>query len=159
MLVEIVVAVISGSLALLADAGHMLTDAGALAGSIWAIRLAAPLALGQVQALPVPGHLDVGDRTLELHPTGGHTADGMAVWAPWAGVLVAMSVFVAVAVLVGAAVRLGVGLATGTVAVAVGVGGATGGVAVGAGPEPPTDNETSSRKKFVEAVPPVCPEK
>ncbi|WP_354699307.1 hypothetical protein DSM112329_05019 [Paraconexibacter sp. AEG42_29] len=46
------------------------------------------LGLGGVQALPVPGHLDVGDQTLELHPTGGHTADGMAVWVPWARVLV-----------------------------------------------------------------------
>lgn len=46
------------------------------------------LSLGQIQALPVPGHIDIGDRTLELHPTGGHTADGMAVWIPWAKVLV-----------------------------------------------------------------------
>jgi glyoxylase-like metal-dependent hydrolase (beta-lactamase superfamily II) len=48
-----------------------------------------PLSLGQVQALPVPGHLEVGDAELELHLTEGHTADGMAVWIPWAGVLVA----------------------------------------------------------------------
>jgi len=41
MIVEVVVAVTSGSLALLADAGHMLTDAAAIAGSIWALRLAA----------------------------------------------------------------------------------------------------------------------
>lgn len=40
MVVEIVVATLSGSLALLADAGHMLTDAGALAVAIWAARLA-----------------------------------------------------------------------------------------------------------------------
>ncbi|MGA8295840.1 MAG: cation diffusion facilitator family transporter [Acidimicrobiales bacterium] len=40
IVVEIVVAVLSGSLALLADAGHMLADAGALAASIWAARLA-----------------------------------------------------------------------------------------------------------------------
>jgi len=46
MLVEVVVAVTSGSLALLADAGHMLTDAGALAGAIWAARLAARPAQG-----------------------------------------------------------------------------------------------------------------
>jgi len=46
MLVEVVVALLSGSLALLADAGHMLTDAGALAGSIWALRLAARPAAG-----------------------------------------------------------------------------------------------------------------
>jgi glyoxylase-like metal-dependent hydrolase (beta-lactamase superfamily II) len=48
-----------------------------------------PLSLGQVQALPVPGHLEVGDAELELHPADGHTADGMAVWIPWARVLVA----------------------------------------------------------------------
>jgi glyoxylase-like metal-dependent hydrolase (beta-lactamase superfamily II) len=47
-----------------------------------------PLSLGQVQALPVPGHVGVGDHELELHPADGHTADGMAVWAPWARVLV-----------------------------------------------------------------------
>lgn len=40
MLVEIVVSVLSHSLALMSDAGHMLTDAGALGGSLWAIRLA-----------------------------------------------------------------------------------------------------------------------
>ncbi|MGH9064021.1 MAG: cation diffusion facilitator family transporter [Acidimicrobiales bacterium] len=40
MVVEVVMAVVSGSLALFADAGHMLTDAGAIAGSVWAMRLA-----------------------------------------------------------------------------------------------------------------------
>ncbi|MGZ6682295.1 MAG: MBL fold metallo-hydrolase [Solirubrobacteraceae bacterium] len=49
----------------------------------------APLALGQVQALPVPGRVELGERELELHPADGHTEDGMAVWAPWASVLVA----------------------------------------------------------------------
>jgi glyoxylase-like metal-dependent hydrolase (beta-lactamase superfamily II) len=48
---------------------------------------ARPLSLGAVQALPVPGGLDVGARELELIPTPGHTGDGMAIWAPWAGVL------------------------------------------------------------------------
>jgi glyoxylase-like metal-dependent hydrolase (beta-lactamase superfamily II) len=48
-----------------------------------------PLSLPGVQALPVPGHVEVGDRELELHPADGHTADGMAVWVPWAQVLVA----------------------------------------------------------------------
>ena len=47
-----------------------------------------PLSLGQVQALPVPGHLEVGDAEIELHPADGHTADGMAMWVPWARVLV-----------------------------------------------------------------------
>ncbi|MDP2713126.1 MAG: MBL fold metallo-hydrolase [Solirubrobacteraceae bacterium] len=50
---------------------------------------ATPLSLGQVQALPVPGHCEIGDGELELHPTDGHTADGMAVWVGWARVLVA----------------------------------------------------------------------
>lgn len=48
----------------------------------------APLSLGQVQALPVPGHCAIGDEELELHPADGHTADGMAVWIGWARVLV-----------------------------------------------------------------------
>jgi glyoxylase-like metal-dependent hydrolase (beta-lactamase superfamily II) len=48
----------------------------------------APLSLGQVQALPVPGHVELGANEIELHPADGHTADGMALWAPWAGVLV-----------------------------------------------------------------------
>lgn len=47
----------------------------------------APLALGDWQPLPVPGHCAVGDRELELHPADGHTSDGMALLAPWAGVL------------------------------------------------------------------------
>src|SRR3954447_20431809 len=48
-----------------------------------------PLALPGAQQLPVPGHVGVGERELELHPADGHTADGMAVWVPWARVLVA----------------------------------------------------------------------
>lgn len=60
-----------------------------------------PLALGSLQALPVPGRVRIGTpptltpstrtppiRELELHPAVGHTADGMAVWIPWARVLV-----------------------------------------------------------------------
>jgi glyoxylase-like metal-dependent hydrolase (beta-lactamase superfamily II) len=46
-----------------------------------------PLALGQVQTLPVPGSVDLGDQELELHPASGHTSDGMAVFARWCGVL------------------------------------------------------------------------
>ncbi len=48
----------------------------------------APLSLGQVEALPVPGYCGLGDGELELHPADGHTVDGMAVWVPWARVLV-----------------------------------------------------------------------
>ena len=40
MVGEVVAAVIGGSLALFADAGHMLTDVAALSASIWAARLA-----------------------------------------------------------------------------------------------------------------------
>jgi len=47
-----------------------------------------PLSLGQVQALPVPGHCAIGDAELELHPADGHTADGMAIWIDWARTLV-----------------------------------------------------------------------
>jgi glyoxylase-like metal-dependent hydrolase (beta-lactamase superfamily II) len=50
---------------------------------------ARPLALAGIQELPVPGHLGLGaEHELELHPTSGHTADGMAIWVPWARILV-----------------------------------------------------------------------
>jgi glyoxylase-like metal-dependent hydrolase (beta-lactamase superfamily II) len=49
----------------------------------------APLSLGAVQALPVPGRLDLGDRELELHPAEGHTADGCAVLSRAHGLLAA----------------------------------------------------------------------
>jgi glyoxylase-like metal-dependent hydrolase (beta-lactamase superfamily II) len=48
-----------------------------------------PLALGAVQALPVPGRCAIGERELEVHRTEGHTEEGMAIWIPWAKVLVA----------------------------------------------------------------------
>ncbi len=48
-----------------------------------------PLALGSVQALPVPGRCAVGDRELELYAAAGHTPDGMAILVPWALVLIA----------------------------------------------------------------------
>lgn len=41
MVFEVIAAILAGSLALLADAGHMLTDVGALAGALWASHLAA----------------------------------------------------------------------------------------------------------------------
>jgi glyoxylase-like metal-dependent hydrolase (beta-lactamase superfamily II) len=48
-----------------------------------------PLGLGQVQALPVPGKLELGERELELHPAEGHTPDGMAIFDAGAKVLCA----------------------------------------------------------------------
>jgi glyoxylase-like metal-dependent hydrolase (beta-lactamase superfamily II) len=53
------------------------------------VRRPTPLALGSLQALDVPGDCEIGSRELVLHPAEGHTADGMAVWIGWAGVLVA----------------------------------------------------------------------
>jgi cobalt-zinc-cadmium efflux system protein len=47
MIAEVVVAGISGSLALLSDAGHMLSDVGALGASLWAIQLGGRPALGK----------------------------------------------------------------------------------------------------------------
>ena len=46
MIVEVVVGFVVGSVALIADAGHMLSDVGALAASLWAIKLAAKPAAG-----------------------------------------------------------------------------------------------------------------
>ena len=49
----------------------------------------APLSLGAVQPLAVPGRCAIGAAELELHEATGHTPDGMAVWIGWARVLVA----------------------------------------------------------------------
>ncbi len=46
MVVEVVVAVVANSLVLLSDAGHMLSDVGAIGASLWAMRLAARPASG-----------------------------------------------------------------------------------------------------------------
>jgi glyoxylase-like metal-dependent hydrolase (beta-lactamase superfamily II) len=48
----------------------------------------APLSLGSIQPLPVPGKVEIGDEEVELHPAEGHTSDGMALMARWCGVLV-----------------------------------------------------------------------
>jgi len=47
-----------------------------------------PLGLGNVQSLPVPGYVELGDQELELHPADGHTSDGTAILARFAGLLV-----------------------------------------------------------------------
>ena len=57
-----------------ADAEHYVARAG-------------PLSLGSYQSLPVPGFVGLGDQELELHPAEGHTPDGTAVFARWAGIL------------------------------------------------------------------------
>jgi glyoxylase-like metal-dependent hydrolase (beta-lactamase superfamily II) len=67
------------------DAEHYVEDRGLLA-------------LGSLQALPVPGRVEIGSvadpsagaarHELELYAADGHTADGAAYWLPWARVLV-----------------------------------------------------------------------
>ena len=51
-----------------------------------------PLSLPGAQTMPVPGHCSLGEgeaaAELDLIDTPGHTADGMAIHVPWAGVLV-----------------------------------------------------------------------
>lgn len=47
-----------------------------------------PLALGNLQSLPVPGYLELGGQEIELHPADGHTPDGTALLARFMGVLV-----------------------------------------------------------------------
>ena len=48
MVAEVVAAVLAGSVALLSDAAHMLTDAGALGASLWALHLAERPAAGRM---------------------------------------------------------------------------------------------------------------
>jgi glyoxylase-like metal-dependent hydrolase (beta-lactamase superfamily II) len=46
-----------------------------------------PLSLGAVQTLPAPGSVELGEDELEVQPAEGHTSDGIALFAPWCGVL------------------------------------------------------------------------
>ncbi len=90
---EVTAALLSGSLALLSDAGHMLADVGAIAGSLWAIRLAArppagawtfgwqraeilSAAVNGVTLLVVAGILTVQAVTRLIHP---HAVDAAPV--------------------------------------------------------------------------------
>ncbi len=54
----------------------------------WYLERERPLSLPGAEALPVPGFLEIGSNEIELHPADGHTADGMALFARWCGVLV-----------------------------------------------------------------------
>lgn len=54
----------------------------------WYITRPRPLSLGELQPLPVPGRLDLGDQTIDVHDGAGHTGDGMILWLPWARVLI-----------------------------------------------------------------------
>ncbi len=52
------------------------------------VKRPAPLALGSYQSLPVPGKMELGQSEVEMHPTGGHTADGTALLVRSASLLV-----------------------------------------------------------------------
>ncbi len=54
----------------------------------WYLQRKGTLSIPGAEALPVPGLLEIGERELELHPADGHTADGMAIFARWCGVLI-----------------------------------------------------------------------
>lgn len=57
----------------------------------WYVEGRKPLGLADFQALPVPGRISIGSETvheLEVYPADGHTGDGIALWVPWAEVLI-----------------------------------------------------------------------
>lgn len=54
----------------------------------WYINREERLALGELQPLPVPGRLDLGDQTVDVHDGAGHTGDGLILWLEWAQVLI-----------------------------------------------------------------------
>lgn len=46
-----------------------------------------PLRFGTMQGVPVPGEVELAGEWIELYPAAGHTEDGTALFAPWAGLL------------------------------------------------------------------------
>ncbi|WP_084479188.1 cation diffusion facilitator family transporter [Nocardia jejuensis] len=73
LLGEVIVGVVSGSLALLSDAAHMLTDAASIVLALWAIRLAAK---------PAQGRMTFGWKRAEIlsAQANGLTLLGLAAW-------------------------------------------------------------------------------
>ena len=51
------------------------------------VRRAEPLRFGTMQGVPVPGEIEVGGEWVDLVRAPGHTEDGTALFAPWAGLL------------------------------------------------------------------------
>ncbi len=54
----------------------------------WYVQRPAPLALGELQPLPVPGRLELGEQQVDVLDGAGHTGDGMVLWLPWAQTLI-----------------------------------------------------------------------
>lgn len=54
----------------------------------WYVDRAQPLSLGELQPLPVPGRLELGDETIDVHDGSGHTGDGLILWVGWARTLI-----------------------------------------------------------------------
>lgn len=54
----------------------------------WYLQRPAPLSLGELQPLPVPGRLELGEQLVDVHDGSGHTGDGLILWLPWARTLI-----------------------------------------------------------------------
>jgi cobalt-zinc-cadmium efflux system protein len=79
MAVEVVIGLVAGSLALLSDAAHMLTDAASIALAVWVIRLA---------ARPAAGRMTYGWKRAEIlsAQANGLTLLLLAVWLTYEAV-------------------------------------------------------------------------
>ncbi|MBJ7470793.1 MAG: MBL fold metallo-hydrolase [Solirubrobacteraceae bacterium] len=54
----------------------------------WYVQRPSPLALGELQPLPVPGRLELGEQQADVLDGAGHTGDGLLLWLPWAQTLI-----------------------------------------------------------------------
>lgn len=79
MLLEVVVGIVASSLALISDAGHMLTDVGAIALALFAMRMA---------RRPGSGHFTFGFKRVEIlsAQANGITLLLLAGWFVWEGI-------------------------------------------------------------------------